>query len=92
MFAVMNLASYRKEHSLSQAKLAERMTAAGFPATQSLVSQWESGEVVIPPERCAQVEQVTGGAVRREDLRPDIFGPLPVMTAPANAEPVQGVA
>lgn len=79
MFTPMNLAAYRKEKCLSQAKLAELLTAAGFPATQSLVSQWEAGHVVIPPERCAQVEQVTGGAVRREDLRPDVFGPLPTV-------------
>lgn len=82
MFAAMNLADYRKEKGLSQAKLAEILTSAGFPATQSLVSHWEAGNVVIPPERCAQVEQVTGGEVRREDLRPDIFGPLPTV-APA---------
>lgn len=88
MFAVMNLATYRKEQGLSQAKLAELLTAAGFPATQSLVSQWEAGAVVIPPERCVQVEQVTGGLVRREDLRPDIFGPLPAV----GPEPEQAVA
>lgn len=88
----MNLATYRKERGISQAKLADMLTAAGFPATQSLVSQWEVGAVVIPPERCAHLEQVTGGAVRREDLRPDIFGPLPAMPVVANAEPAQGVA
>lgn len=79
MFCAMNLAAYRKDAGLSQAKLAELLTAAGFPATQSLVSQWEAGTVEIPPERCAQVEQVTGGKVRRVDLRPDIFGPLPAL-------------
>lgn len=77
MFAPMNLSSFRKERGLSQARFAEMLVAAGFPATQSLVSQWEAGTVVIPPERCAQIEQVTGGAVRREALRPDVFGPLP---------------
>lgn len=81
MFASMNLATYRKQQGWSQSKLAELLTAAGFPATQSLVSQWEAGAVVIPPERCAQIEQVTGGGVRREDLRPDVFGPLPAMPA-----------
>lgn len=29
----------------------------------------------IPPERCRQIEGLTG--IRRADLRPDIFGPAP---------------
>lgn len=77
MLPTMNLSTYRKDTGISQARLAEMLTAAGFPATQSLVSQWEQGAVVIPAERCAQVEQVTGGKVTRADLRPDVFGPLP---------------
>lgn len=90
MSAPMHLAAYRKNHGLSQAKFAEQLTAAGFAATQSLVSQWETGEVQIPPERCVQIEQITAGGVRREDLRPDIFGPLPDLSA--NAEPAGQVA
>jgi DNA-binding transcriptional regulator YdaS (Cro superfamily) len=31
----------------------------------------------IPVERCVPIEVATKGAVRREELRPDIFGPVP---------------
>lgn len=44
--------------------------------TPGLVSQWITGRTVITPERAAQIERVTNGAVTREELRPDIFGPL----------------
>lgn len=38
------------------------------------VLQWEQERYRIPPERAKQVEQITGGLVRREKLRPDVFG------------------
>lgn len=87
MFAAMKLTTYRKEQNLSQVAFAERMRAAGFECTQSLVSQWEQGAVDLSAERCAQIEQVTRGAVTRVDLRPDLFGPLPELpeaAAPAS--------
>lgn len=73
----MILAHYRKHAGLSQARLAELLTQAGFPATQALVSQWESGQVQLSAERCLQLEQVTQAGVTRFELRPDLFGPAP---------------
>lgn len=71
----MNILEYRKKARLSQGRLAQMLTDAGFPATQALVSQWESGAVVLTAERCLQIEAVTDGAVTRGELRPDLFGP-----------------
>lgn len=73
----MNLSSLRKKLQLSQAGLALLLTEGGFPATQALVSQWETGAVTIPAERCAQIEIVTNGRICRAELRPEIFGGLP---------------
>jgi DNA-binding transcriptional regulator YdaS (Cro superfamily) len=70
----MDLAEYRRKTKISQAALAAKLTDVGSPATQSLISQWEKGDVVIPAERVAKVEEVTDGLVTRFDLRPDIFG------------------
>ena len=42
----------------------------GVPAP--LVSQWRTGVRQVPAERCIAIEQITGGAVRCEDLRPDL--------------------
>lgn len=36
------------------------------------VSQWLSGKRPVPAKRCVQIERATEGAVRCEDLRPDI--------------------
>ena len=38
----------------------------------SLPSQWLSGHRPIPAERCPAIERATNGAVRCEDLRPDV--------------------
>ena len=73
----MNLTDYRKKTGLSQSALAGALTEAGSPATQALISQWESGDVTIPAERMAVIEKVTRGDVTRHDLRADIFGPAP---------------
>lgn len=40
--------------------------------TVMAVHQWESRRV--PPERAVQIERLTGGKVRRIDLRPDLYG------------------
>jgi hypothetical protein len=46
--------------------------ADGLGLTLQAVCQWSK----VPPERCLDVERVTG--VSRHVLRPDIYGPLPV--------------
>lgn len=36
------------------------------------VNQWIKDERPVPAERCIEIERATGGAVRCEELRPDI--------------------
>lgn len=36
------------------------------------ISQWISGARPVPAERCPEIERATSGAVRCEDLRPDV--------------------
>ena len=36
------------------------------------VNQWVSGTRPIPAERCPEIEKATRGAIRCEDLRPDV--------------------
>lgn len=71
----MDLNTYRQEKGLSQVAFAALLTEFGSPATQGLVSQWEKGQVLVPPERWAAVEQITEGRVTHRDLRPDLFPP-----------------
>lgn len=42
----------------------------GVPA--ALLSQWKTGGRRVPAERCPAIERATSGAVRCEDLRPDV--------------------
>lgn len=63
------------------AALARAIEAAGGPAalgrmlgiTSQAISQWTR----CPLERVVEVERATGGAVKRHELRPDIFSPEP---------------
>lgn len=54
--------------------------ASGLGVTQGLISQWSTGRLKVPAERCIAIEQATNGAVTRYELRPDVFG------QPANRE------
>jgi len=62
----MNLSDYLKEAKQTQEKFANALGV-----TQGMVGFWLKGK---PPtvERCIQIEKLTAGQVRCEDLRPDI--------------------
>lgn len=46
--------------------------ASRLKTTPQVVNNWRARKSV-PPERCAEIEAATNGAVTREQLRPDIF-------------------
>lgn len=64
----MNLAAYLKKHELSQQQFADQIGVS-----QGAVSHWIVGRVQISIEKAREIEKKTKGAVRLEDLRPDIF-------------------
>jgi DNA-binding transcriptional regulator YdaS (Cro superfamily) len=71
----MDLATYRSTHGLTQSAVADLLVAAGYTtANQSLISQWERGELVISADWCVRLEMVTGGVCTRIANRPDLFG------------------
>jgi DNA-binding transcriptional regulator YdaS (Cro superfamily) len=72
----MDILSYRKKHGLSQSAFAALLTEHGHPATQSLVSQWETGAVTLTADWCRDIERVTEGECTRLANRPDLFGEL----------------
>ena len=37
-----------------------------------VISLWKTGARQVPAERCPVIERATGGAVRCEELRPDV--------------------
>lgn len=39
---------------------------------QSTLSEWHTGRRLVPADVCINIEKVTGGVVRCEELRPDI--------------------
>lgn len=46
--------------------------AAALDVAPQQIYQWASGSRGIPAEHCPAIERATNGAVRCEDLRPDV--------------------
>lgn len=57
--------------------------------TKGAVWQWEHA-TRVPAEHCPVIERITKGAVRCEDLRPDVDWGYLRGTAPAGAHPEAG--
>lgn len=57
--------------------MGQRDLAAALGCSQSLISHWMTGRKQVTAERAKQIEEATFGAVRRHELRPDVFDPPP---------------
>ena len=44
-----------------------------WASERGLVGQWLHGETTITAERALQIERVTKGEVKRQQLRPELF-------------------
>lgn len=54
------------------------------PQNTTSSSQWKSGHRRMSAETAVRIELATNGALRREEPRPDIFGPLREEDAPGH--------
>ena len=63
----MDLHEYLLSDGRRQADLAKAIGAHAV-----LVNQWAHKKRRVPAERCPDIERATDGAVRCEDLRPDV--------------------
>jgi DNA-binding transcriptional regulator YdaS (Cro superfamily) len=63
-----------REHLIRAAQIAgsQKALAVAVGVTAQSLNQWISGVRPIPAERCPAIERATDGAVRCEDLRPDV--------------------
>lgn len=59
--------------------------AAALGVTKAAVNQWKAVQRKVPAEHCPVIERLTGGAVRCEDLRPDVLWEV-LRTQPEPAE------
>lgn len=59
------------ERAISIAGNASRLAKTLGVSVQA-VCFWRNGQRSIPAERCPDIERATNGAVRCEDLRPDV--------------------
>ena len=64
----MVLERYLKKHGMTQQQLADRLECS-----QSLVSQWISGDVEMTGRWAIKIERATNGEVRRQQLLPELF-------------------
>ncbi len=67
----MDIATYLKEHGLSQAKFAEQVATEDLKVTQGLVWQWMNNKTPVSAQAAVRIEQVTGREITRPELRPD---------------------
>ena len=88
MFSSANLGGMNAIHPVRKAvdivgsatELAKRLGV-----TPPSIHQWISGFRRVPAERCPLIERATGGAVRCEELRPDVDWAVLRGTAAATA-------
>jgi DNA-binding transcriptional regulator YdaS (Cro superfamily) len=62
----MNLKAYLENHG------GGRRLALSVGVSSVIISQWKTGVRQVPADRCIDIERATSGAVRCEDLRPDV--------------------
>ena len=74
----MTLTEYFAQRG-AQSRLSKAMV---IPAP--MLSAWASGDRRVPAERCPEIERATAGAVRCEDLRPDVAWDVLRMQAAAS--------
>jgi len=60
--------------------------ASAIDVAPSLVSQWKNATRPVPAARCPTIERATNGAVRCEDLRPDVDWAYLRVTSMVNVE------
>lgn len=63
----MNLDQY-----LSENNIVARQFASELGVPPPLLSQWRTNDRRVPAERCPDIERATLGAVKCEELRPDV--------------------
>lgn len=49
-----------------------KQLGAALKVSQVIISQWKTGARQVPADRCIEIERATAGAVRCEELRPDV--------------------
>lgn len=65
----------------------QAVLAAALEVSKSAVSQWKEEGRRVPAEHCPVIERLTAGAVRCEELRPDIeWGVLRQKLAPCEVQ------
>ena len=64
----MVLDSYLKKHGLTQREFADKIGCS-----QSLVSQWISGETKITGQWAVAIERATERDVKRQELLPELY-------------------
>lgn len=62
------IAAYLKKTGLSQRQFAELLECS-----QSLVSQWITGETRMTGEWAVEIERVTSGKIKRQKLVPQLY-------------------
>lgn len=84
------------EHPIAKAAAlvgSQRALATALGVTKAAVWQWKEDGRQVPAEHCPQIERLTCGAVRCEDLRPDVdWAYLRATSSPQAPQPTSSAA
>ena len=70
---------------LEQRQISITSFAKALGCHQPDLTRWANGSRAVPLRWCVRIEQYTGGAVSRRDLRPDDYSQIwPELTAPVS--------
>ena len=73
------LDAYLRDNQLTQGEIARRLQARGLRVGPTWISQLRSGKRTAGPLLAIAIDEVTGGAVSKESLRPDLFSAQPAV-------------
>lgn len=75
------------ERALDAAGGKQNELASRLSVTPQALNQWVNGVRPVPAKHCIAIEEATGGAVTRYELRPDVFGAAPTSATPSRPPP-----
>jgi DNA-binding transcriptional regulator YdaS (Cro superfamily) len=70
----MDLSDYARKTGVKPAEFQEKLAAHGLAVSREIVRRWLSGAQAPGVKSLAAIEAATDNKVRRQHMRPDIFG------------------
>lgn len=61
------------DHYLATSGIRKARLARDLKCSHSLIYQWLAGKIPVSPRMAVRLEEVTHGAIRRQELHPELY-------------------